>query len=103
MTSIYFDNNCSVEINNNSVFVRGRIFLSNLASLEPVFLDLKKYSISQIDFTSVEEFDTAIVILLCRVRRFMLESDLSDVVWKFPEELGSLLKLYGVEGCFKSK
>lgn len=104
MTSVYFDHAGSLEIDGEKVIVRGCVFFSNLSVIEPTIINNLKNnkSLCVIDITNLEEFDTAVVILLCRIRRFVLKSNRSSIKWQFTDRLAGLLKLYGLEGSFKS-
>ena len=101
MASIYFDDNCSIELDCNTLIVRGRFGYNCLPPIERFLTKtLVDKRIDSIDFTKLESFDTSLVVLLCCLRAVMIKQNYLDVAWRMPEKLKELVGLYGLQEYF---
>lgn len=101
MVSIYFDDNCSIELDCNKLIVRGSFGYNCLPFIERFLTKtLVDQRIDSIDFTKLDFFDTSLVVLLCCLRAVMIKQNYLDVAWHMPEKLKKLISLYGLQEYF---
>ncbi len=102
MTSLYFDENCSVDVSDDTIALRGRFSYANLQSLEAILkkILLKDSEVRHIDFSALESFDSALVVLLCRLRAIVIKQQGPNTNWVLPNKLSELLVLYGLKEYF---
>ena len=101
MASIYFDDNCSIELDCSKLILRGRFGYKCLPPIESFLTkSLIDKPIESIDFTKLESFDTSLVVLLCCLRAVMIKQNYLDVAWHMPKKLIELISLYGLQEYF---
>lgn len=105
MTSLYFDECCSIDYHGETLSFHGNLGYANLPKIEKKLLLVIKSctKIEAVDFSGLDAFDTALIVMLCRLRPIMLKHQEVQVVWIIPEKLDELLSLYGIHEFFTTK
>lgn len=79
-----------IDFNDSMATVTGQVGFNNITS---IFDATSAKNLKVIDFTGLSLFDTALVVLICQIKR-----ESKHIRFLLPSDLKALVGLYGVEG-----